>query len=159
MNRKRKFVIKICFLLDFRMFISHCLSRYELMLWLLSRILFTYNHSFVHSANNVGCQFIVLVVSANNLSFVYSANKDFKKGLNLIIILVAWDIWKHTNDRVFNSVHPNVMTVIQTVANECVFWCMSGASKLRGFLSRSLTPLGRGHFLLFFHVTISPVCL
>lgn len=142
MNRKRKFVIKICFLLDFRMFISHCLSRYELMLWLLSRILFTYNHSFVHSANNVGCQFIVLVVSANNLSFVYSANKDFKKGLNLIIILVAWEIWKHRNDCLFNGVNPNVMSVIQTVANEYDLWCMAGASKLTYFPSRSLTPFG-----------------
>jgi hypothetical protein len=41
---------------------------------------------------------------------------------------------------VFNGVGPNVMTVIM-VANECGLWCM-GASLLREFLSRSLSPLG-----------------
>jgi hypothetical protein len=55
---------------------------------------------------------------------------------------VAWEIWKHTNDRVFNGVHPNVMSVIQTVANEYDLWCMAGASKLTYFPSRSLTPFG-----------------
>lgn len=77
-----------------------------------------------------------------------------------LIILVAWDIWKHRNNCVFLfffntqeiyvSFHysvmivtnPSVMIVIQTVDNECALWCMAGASKLSEFLNSSLAPLG-----------------
>jgi hypothetical protein len=42
----------------------------------------------------------------------------------------------------FNGASPSVMAVIQTVANECSFWCLAVATKLGEFLRRSLTPVG-----------------
>lgn len=61
---------------------------------------------------------------------VRAVDKESNKRLNSLIILVAWEIWKHRNHCVFNGVNPSVV---------CGFWCMAGASKFSEFLSRSLT--------------------
>uniref|UniRef100_A0A0E0KHN2 PB1 domain-containing protein n=1 Tax=Oryza punctata TaxID=4537 RepID=A0A0E0KHN2_ORYPU len=37
--------------------------------------------------------------------------KDVRKGLNSLVTLVVWEIWKHRTDCVFNGTSPNVVTV------------------------------------------------
>jgi hypothetical protein len=41
-----------------------------------------------------------------------------RKGLNSIIILVTWEIWKHRNTWVFEGRRPSVPAVIQEAAYE-----------------------------------------
>ncbi|KAG2565174.1 hypothetical protein PVAP13_7NG025168 [Panicum virgatum] len=61
-----------------------------------------------------------------------------RKGLNSLIILVTWEIWKHRNACVFKGSRPSVQLLLQTVSSECVLWCMAGASKLKELLDRSM---------------------
>ncbi|RCV06200.1 hypothetical protein SETIT_1G144200v2 [Setaria italica] len=69
-----------------------------------------------------------------------SVPKELRKGLNSLIILVAWDLWKHRNACVFEWAGPNVQVVLQIVANGSRLWCMACASALHELLIRSLTP-------------------
>lgn len=69
---------------------------------------------------------------------IAAAPKEMRKGLNTLIILVAWEAWKHRNDCVFQNVRPNVQEVISAVCTEGGLWCMAGASQLAQLLSRSL---------------------
>jgi hypothetical protein len=69
---------------------------------------------------------------------IAAAPKEMRKGLNTLIILVAWEAWKHRNDCVFQNVRPNVQEVINAVCTEGGLWCMAGASQLAQLLSRSL---------------------
>uniref|UniRef100_A0A0A9HM32 Uncharacterized protein n=1 Tax=Arundo donax TaxID=35708 RepID=A0A0A9HM32_ARUDO len=65
--------------------------------------------------------------------------KEHRKGLNSLVILIAWEIWKHRNDCVFNNARPSVVAVIETVAKESALWCSAGAKHLYTLLLRSLT--------------------
>ena len=40
-----------------------------------------------------------------------SASGDLRKGLNSLVILGAWSIWRHRNDCVFNGATPNVIMI------------------------------------------------
>jgi hypothetical protein len=40
-----------------------------------------------------------------------------RKDLNSLIIVVAWEIWKHRNAIAFEGARPNIQTLL-TVANE-----------------------------------------
>ncbi|KAG0524036.1 hypothetical protein BDA96_07G175000 [Sorghum bicolor] len=53
-----------------------------------------------------------------------------RKGLNSLIILVPWGIWKHCNARVFEGAPQNVQLVLQAVANKSTLWCMDEACVL-----------------------------
>jgi hypothetical protein len=64
--------------------------------------------------------------------------KEQKSGLNSLIILVAWELWKHRNDCVFEGERPSVEVVLQKIANESSLWCMAGASALQELLCRLL---------------------
>ena len=64
--------------------------------------------------------------------------KDKRKGLNSLIILVAWEVWKHRNSYMFEGARPSIQILLQTVANESSLWCMAGASKLQELLTWSL---------------------
>ena len=57
-----------------------------------------------------------------------------RKGLNSLIILVAWEIWKHRNVCVFEGAFPNVQDVLHAVTIEGFLWCMAGASALQELL-------------------------
>jgi hypothetical protein len=41
--------------------------------------------------------------------------KEARKGLNSLIILVAWKIWKNRNACVFDHVRPNTQEVLRAV--------------------------------------------
>lgn len=66
--------------------------------------------------------------------------KEVKKGLNSLIILVAWEIWKHRNDCVFNGASPRISAVLHAVARESSLWCIAGAKALLEILC-GLLPL------------------
>jgi len=53
-------------------------------------------------------------------------DKKMRKGLNYLIILVAWEIWKRRNACVFEGAIPGVKLVLQAVTNEGVLWCRRG---------------------------------
>ena len=73
------------------------------------------------------------------------APKELRKGLNSLIILVVWEIWKHRNACVFEDVLPNTRMLLQAINNECTMWRLTGASNLRDLLAR-LGVLGRLRF-------------
>lgn len=41
---------------------------------------------------------------------------------------------------VFNGANPCVATVLQTVANECIMWSLTGASRLKELIDRPIAP-------------------
>lgn len=61
-----------------------------------------------------------------------------KKGLNSLIILVTWAIWKHRNACVSNGVTPSMADVILSITNEGTLWCMAGASRLQELLAKAI---------------------
>jgi len=64
--------------------------------------------------------------------------KELRKGLNSLVILVAWELWKEHNSCVFEGSQPNVQRLLISVKDEGLLWCMAGASNLQELLSRSL---------------------
>jgi hypothetical protein len=59
--------------------------------------------------------------------------KEYKKGVNSLIIFGTWIIWKHRNACVFYGASPSVSSIIRDFKNEHSLWCMAGAKKLEGF--------------------------
>jgi hypothetical protein len=47
-----------------------------------------------------------------------AASGDVRKGLNSLVILGAWTIWRHRNDCVFNGIVPNVNVALRLVRDE-----------------------------------------
>ena len=88
---------------------------------------------------------LVVDVPVNSSTFsawwgkvIRAAPNQWRKGLNSLIILVAWVIWKHRNSCVFEGVLPNSQVLLQAITNESTLWCLAGASKLKELLARSL---------------------
>jgi hypothetical protein len=69
------------------------------------------------------------------------SGKESKKSLNSLIILVAWEIWKHRNACVFEGGVPCTQRVQSVVIEEGSVWCLAGASALQDLL---LCQLPRG---------------
>lgn len=80
-----------------------------------------------------------------------SIPKEIRKGLNSLIILVSWEVWKHRNSCVFENARPSTSLLLQTVADECSVWGMAGAttsgtpSEVAGPTSLGQGVFGRGH--------------
>lgn len=70
------------------------------------------------------------------------APKEKCRGLNSLIILAAWEIWKHRNSCVFENGRPCIPDLLRRIAQECNLWCMTGASKLQELLAGSLSNNG-----------------
>jgi hypothetical protein len=51
--------------------------------------------------------------------------------VNSLIMLVAWEIWKHRNRCVFDNSRTSVEEVLKAVNVEGGLWCLAGASKLQ----------------------------
>jgi hypothetical protein len=50
-----------------------------------------------------------------------------KKGLNSIIILVAWSLWNHCNRYVFDGLQPNLNGLLSSIREELHLWDIAGA--------------------------------
>ena len=64
--------------------------------------------------------------------------KEARKGLNSLIILVAWEIWKYRNTFVFDNKRPSIQDVLWAISPEGGLWCSAGASKLQELVFRLL---------------------
>ncbi|GJN41481.1 hypothetical protein PR202_gn00863 [Eleusine coracana subsp. coracana] len=60
---------------------------------------------------------------------------DTRKGLNSIIILGAWTIWRHRNECVFNGKSPSVAAALIMAGNERDMWGLAGARALVALLA------------------------
>jgi hypothetical protein len=69
---------------------------------------------------------------------VKAVPKEAHKDLNSLIILVAWEIWKHCNDRAFENSWLSLQVVLRAVSMEGGLWCSAGASKLQELMPRLL---------------------
>jgi hypothetical protein len=54
-------------------------------------------------------------------------NDLIQKGLNSITILVAWSIWNHQNQCVFDGIQPNLNSLLATIREELHQWDLAGA--------------------------------
>jgi hypothetical protein len=52
---------------------------------------------------------------------------DYNLGLNSLVILGAWSIWRHRNDCVFNGASPNVNLALAMAREEAHWWSRAGA--------------------------------
>ena len=62
-----------------------------------------------------------------------------RRGLNTLIILGSWILWKARNDNVFNEVSPRVDRAILLAKEEADLWMLSGAKRLIALVARSPT--------------------
>lgn len=63
--------------------------------------------------------------------------KEKRKGLNSLIILVVWSLWKHRNACVFDGRDPSVSVICQEVEAESRLWIMAGDKVLQELLGRA----------------------
>lgn len=57
-----------------------------------------------------------------------------RKGLNSMIMLVAWEIWKHRTRCVFDGLPPRPQQVVRAIMEEAMAWKMAGANSLASLL-------------------------
>ncbi|GJM94878.1 hypothetical protein PR202_ga11561 [Eleusine coracana subsp. coracana] len=62
--------------------------------------------------------------------------KTHHKGLNTLIILGAWTLWKHRNTGVFERASPNIQTALTNLKLEAQLWVFTAA--------RGLSEIGLG---------------
>ncbi|GJN31491.1 hypothetical protein PR202_gb19899 [Eleusine coracana subsp. coracana] len=53
-----------------------------------------------------------------------------RKGLNSLISMGAWTLWRRCNDCVFNGASPNLAAALVMAGEETRFWNMAGAKGL-----------------------------
>jgi hypothetical protein len=58
-------------------------------------------------------------------------SKEKRKGLNSLIILGAWSIWKHRNDCIFMAESPSVSLILSNFRDEHSLWCLARAKNLQ----------------------------
>jgi hypothetical protein len=51
---------------------------------------------------------------------------DVQKGLNSLIILGAWYIWKHRNNCLFDGASPRVVSILSMARDEAQLWTLAG---------------------------------
>ena len=89
----------------------------------------------------------VLVPQTNSSFFdwweaaISRVDSQVQKGLNTIIILVAWSIWKHRNRCIFDGVVPDVSCVVSVCKEELRQWSLAGAREV-SYLHAQEHPVG-----------------
>lgn len=73
---------------------------------------------------------------------IKNVEKSLRKGLDSLIILVAWVIWKNRNSCVFEGATPCIQRVLLAVVEEDNMWCLAGASALQDLLFLRRLPVG-----------------
>lgn len=58
------------------------------------------------------------------------AGRQIRKGINSLIQLVAWSIWKVRNRCVFDGAQPNSQRLVQEIREEAATWVIAGARRL-----------------------------
>jgi hypothetical protein len=64
---------------------------------------------------------------------------DVQKGLNSLIILGAWSIWKHRNSCVFDGASPSAASILNMARDEAQLCTVAGA---KGLTSLSVRDVG-----------------
>ncbi|GJN06613.1 hypothetical protein PR202_ga24361 [Eleusine coracana subsp. coracana] len=65
---------------------------------------------------------------------IKKAPKERRKGINIVIILAAWVLWKHRNSCIFDNTRPSIVELTQSFKEEHHLWCLAGAKGLRALL-------------------------
>ncbi|GJN06809.1 hypothetical protein PR202_ga24574 [Eleusine coracana subsp. coracana] len=52
------------------------------------------------------------------------------KGLNSLVALGAWILWRHRNDCVFNGTSPNFVAALTLAGEEAWLWSKAGVAAL-----------------------------
>jgi hypothetical protein len=63
------------------------------------------------------------------------ADGAVKKGLNSIVILVAWSLWNHRNRCVFNGLQPSLNGILSSIREELHQWGIAGARGIAHILA------------------------
>uniref|UniRef100_A0A452YRW9 Reverse transcriptase zinc-binding domain-containing protein n=1 Tax=Aegilops tauschii subsp. strangulata TaxID=200361 RepID=A0A452YRW9_AEGTS len=50
-----------------------------------------------------------------------------RKGLNSLVALTAWSIWKHRNAALFDDLRPSTDALVHTIKEEARLWSRAGA--------------------------------
>ncbi|GJN24497.1 hypothetical protein PR202_gb12240 [Eleusine coracana subsp. coracana] len=58
--------------------------------------------------------------------------KEQHADFNSLVMLVAWWLWKHQNDCVFEGSSPSTQWIIQGIIDDAKMWCMAGAKGFGG---------------------------
>ena len=58
---------------------------------------------------------------------VQLAPSNFRKGLKMMMMLIAWEIWKERNACVFNNKLPHADDMLHAIRNTLELWRLAGA--------------------------------
>ncbi|GJN28004.1 hypothetical protein PR202_gb16082 [Eleusine coracana subsp. coracana] len=72
---------------------------------------------------------------------ICKVKKEYKRGVNSVIILTAWILWKHRNGCVFDGTPP-FKEAMRQFRDEYKLWCMAGAQKLQDLQLHGVGILG-----------------
>jgi hypothetical protein len=56
------------------------------------------------------------------------------KAVRSLTILVAWELWKERNNRIFQRRHSTSESLISKIKEEARTWCLAGAKRLKEIL-------------------------
>jgi hypothetical protein len=63
--------------------------------------------------------------------------KEKRKGLNSVVILGTWILWKHRNSCVFQGAQPSMEAILHEFHDERDLWGLAGARGLLSLVQRS----------------------
>ncbi|KAK3159584.1 hypothetical protein QOZ80_1BG0048490 [Eleusine coracana subsp. coracana] len=68
------------------------------------------------------------------------AGKEARRGVNSLIILTVWHMWRYRNRAVFDGEAPRVQVLVTEIKEEAKRWALSGAKQLCRLLSYTGVP-------------------